>query len=185
MNKFLSPLKTRFERERLAARELQTIGSELTRSAKVAIFELQRGRAGNLLRDAEAILAKGMTIIKKFPGLQHEGMWHAGLEEYAEASLFQAFVEQDSKRFAKTIALDADIVIGAFSDLVGEMVRLAIREATNGNRKQVDAILKDAEEIVGFLTSINLTGGLRSKGDQARGHLRKLEDIRYELSLRS
>ncbi len=115
--------------------------------------------------------------------LASEGIWHAALEEFAEAVLFFGMVT--SKSFETGDLLDdPSIMLGGLSDAVGELVRLAVREATEGNAERVEVIAKEAERLVVFLTSMDLTGGLRSKGDQARQHLRRLEDIRYDLSRR-
>ena len=80
--------------------------------------------------------------------------------------------------------LDPDILIGALSDVVGEYVRRAVMFATDGDRKSVEKLYEESKIIVGFLTSLDLTGSLRSKGDQSRQHLRRLEDIRYDMSRR-
>jgi hypothetical protein len=37
---------------------------------------------------------------------------------------------------------------------------------------------------VGEMAAMNLTGSLRNKFDQGKQHLRRLEDIRYDLSIR-
>lgn len=181
----LKHLRDRYVKERAASRDLQTVGNELTRLAKSSIFALQRGgKARDLLEDARALQTKGSKIVQQYPTLRDNGPWRAGLEEYAEALLLEAFTRNDQKLFDRALDADADIVLGALSDLVGELARVAVREATDGNVRAVASIAKDAERIVRFLTDIDLTGPLRSKGDQARQHLRKIEDIRYDLSRR-
>ena len=181
----LKRLGDAYVRERTAARQLQSLGSELTRLSKTSIFSLQRGVAsGPSITQAHRLVRKGSAIVKKFPSLRDAGPWRAGLEEYAEARLLASFVGGDARLFADAIAGDPEIGLGALSDLVGELARLAVREATAGHAAAVERIGRDAERIVGFLTSLDLTGSLRSKGDQARQHLRKIEDVRYDLSRR-
>lgn len=181
---FLHLQKT-YEKQRSVARALQLLGNELTRLSKTVIFALQRNQpATKLLRDAERVYVRGQNMLTRTPALSGEGAWHAGCEEYAEARLLEAFVRDDAQLFARILEMDVEIVLGALSDLVGELARLAVREATQGRGERVGRIADDAERIVQFLTSLDLTGSLRSKGDQARQHIRKIEDIRYDLSVK-
>jgi len=162
---------------------LQRFGSELIRLSKTAIFAMQRGAdSPNEICSAEKILKKGQKIITRNPHLKDVGPWQAGLEEYAEALLFFAFIHEDQTTFHLVMKMDPGITIGALSDFVGELVRLAVREATYRHTERVTKIIETANEIVVFLTSLDLTGSQRSKGDQSRQHLRRLEDIRYDLS---
>jgi predicted translin family RNA/ssDNA-binding protein len=166
---------------------LQRTSSDMERASKQAIFALQRddvARAEALLREAKGHEATAEKLIAKEPMLGREGMWHAAREEYAEARFCERAVRGDAIVTKEDLKEDPDIVLGALSDLIGENVRRAIAAATRGDAKTVDRIYEQSVVIVDFLTSLDLTGGLRSKGDQARGHLRRLEDIRYDLSRR-
>ncbi len=179
-------LSRRYNTMKGARRELQALGGELTRLSKISIFAMQRGASAvTELRSAETIYAKGWRLIERNADLQEVGAWHAGCEEFAEALLVHAFVTKDQKAFRRVMKMAPDTAIGALSDFVGELVRRSVREATDGRVDAVNGIVKKADEIVSFLTSLDLTGPLRAKGDQARQHLRKIEDIRYELSRRS
>lgn len=166
---------------------LQRTSSDMERASKQAIFALQRNdvaRAEALLREAKNHEMAAATLIAKEPMLAREGMWHAAREEYAEARFCERAVRGELVIQKEDVKEDPDIVLGALSDLIGENVRRAIAAATRGERQTVDQIYEQSVVIVEFLTSLDLTGGLRSKGDQARGHLRRLEDIRYDLSRR-
>lgn len=149
---------------------------------------MQRGdiaQACTLLRAAHALLVKGKRSVNKEPRLASEGMWLAALEEFCEALLFERTVQSKPLFPLPPILNHPEIVIGGVSDLVGELVRLAVRSATSGDVAHVVHLHAAAEELVVWLTSMDLIGSLRSKGDQARQHLRKLEDIRYDLSRRT
>jgi hypothetical protein len=65
-----------------------------------------------------------------------------------------------------------------------ELVRYAVRCATFGRGSEVFGLAEVAEESVAFLSSLDLTGPLRAKADQARSHLRRLEDVRYDVAKR-
>jgi predicted translin family RNA/ssDNA-binding protein len=173
------------ERRRL---ELQSLSGEGQRLSKQAIFALHRkdtGKAKKLLDAATARLRTAGRIVSKEPKLASEGMWRSALEEYVEACLFGRAVDGRPLFPAQDVTDDPTITLGALSDLVGEYVRLAVNAATEGDRKRVERIVDDARTIVEYLSSLDATGSLRSKGDQARQHLRKLEDIRYDITIRS
>ena len=82
------------------------------------------------------------------------------------------------------IADDPEIYLGGLSDITGELVRRSVLHATDGDHETVERIFEDVRRVVELLMDMDLTGGLRSKLDQAKQNLRKLEEIRYDLSLR-
>jgi len=78
---------------------------------------------------------------------------------------------------------EPDILVGGLSDLIGEFVRLAVKRAIDRDKKSVDKLLEMSNELIEFMLALDATGALRNKIDQARQHQRRLEDIRYDLSL--
>jgi predicted translin family RNA/ssDNA-binding protein len=181
----LQKLKRRYEQLEQSRRDLQRRSADAQRLSKLAIFSIQREdfeTAQKQLDEAEAILREVQKMTKKEPRLASEGMWRSALEEYGEAEVFLALARGAQKIKTTDLLDDPAILLGAISDAVGELVRLAVRAATNHDRKRVEQIYVQGERLVEFLTSLDLTGGLRSKGDQARQHLRRLEDIRYDMS---
>jgi predicted translin family RNA/ssDNA-binding protein len=182
----LKQVKKRYERLEISRRELQKLSADAQRLAKQAIFSLQRGDESeglSRLEEALAMLKKAQKISQTEQRLAGEGMWRSALEEAAEAVLFFRLIS-DRDIAVGTLFDDPSIVLGGLSDAIGELVRLAVRFATTGDVARVEAISDQAEELVEFITSLDLTGSLRAKGDQARSHLRRLEDIRYDISRR-
>jgi predicted translin family RNA/ssDNA-binding protein len=182
----LKQVKKRYERLEISRRELQKLSADAQRLAKQAIFSLQRGDESeglSRLEEALAMLKKAQKISQTEQRLAGEGMWRSALEEAAEAVLFFRLIS-DRDIAVGTLFDDPSIVLGGLSDAIGELVRLAVRFATTGDIARVEAISDQAEELVEFITSLDLTGSLRAKGDQARSHLRRLEDIRYDISRR-
>lgn len=182
----LQNMKRRYEKLELSRRELQKLSADAQRLSKQAIFSLQRGEEAEgvkRLEQALDILKKAQKISQSEIRLAGEGMWRSALEEAAEAVLFYRLVS-GNELTTGTLLDDPSIVLGGLSDAIGELVRFAVRAATEGDVGRVEAISEEAERLVEFLTSMDLTGGLRAKGDQARSHLRRLEDIRYDLSRR-
>ena len=117
------------------------------------------------------------------PVIAQDGAWRASREEFLEARLLAAYLQGTSIVFLNQE--DPEIAIGALSDLVGELVRQAVMEAVKGNKAAVEKMLSVGQQVVATLLEMDLTGGLRSKVDQAKSHLRRLEDIRYDLAMRS
>jgi len=166
-------------------RRLQELSQLAQKNSKQAIFALQRGdgtRSAALLDEAETALAQGLTLIKKQPRLTNEGMWRAALEEFCEACFFDKALKGRDLFPPQTITDDPDILIGGLSDLIGEFVRLATKAAIERKTEEVQKLYATSETLVEFLLSLDATGSLRSKVDQARQHLRRLEEIRYDLS---
>ena len=84
----------------------------------------------------------------------------------------------------KEVQLDYESYLGGISDLIGELVRRAIKMATDGKFKEVKKIHQIADDIMAELVEFDMRSYLRTKYDQAKGHLRKIEQINYEINLR-
>lgn len=183
----LKKLGVRYARLQSSRAELQQLSGTAQRLSKQAIFSMQRGdatHARQLLTQAKVALESGQKIVSKVVRLQNDGMWRSSLEEFSEASFFCNAAQGKPLFPVHTLTDDPDILIGGLSDTVGELVRLAVQSATDGDVTRVNSIHQLAEQIVEFLLSIDATGQSRQKVDQARQHLRRLEDVRYDLSRR-
>jgi predicted translin family RNA/ssDNA-binding protein len=178
-HRYVSLQKTRIE--------LQQVASAAQRQSKQAIFAMQRGeaeQAHKVLEQAENGLRSGMKLVSREGRLQNDGMWRSALEEFTEAAFFCKAAQDRAIFPPHRLTDDPDILIGGLSDMVGELVRLAVQAATDGDAKRVNKIHHVAEQTVEFLLSLDATGNTRQKVDQARQHLRRLEDVRYDLSRR-
>ncbi len=156
--------------------------------AKKAIFAMQRdGRedATNCLLQAEKILLDLNEKNKKDPGIFEEGSYKAALEEYIEAYLFHQYLQKKSIGKLSKIKVDPDIFVSGLCDVPGELLRYAIKSATERNYEEVKKCRQAADAIIGELVDMNLTGYNRQKFDQAKQALNKLEQVLYEVSLRN
>lgn len=168
-------------------REIIGWSSDALHKSKISIFSMHRGQveeAGKLLGEVEANFAKLEPVFKKSPALRHEGSYKAALEEYVEAKMLHKIVNGKKIEEIKEVKVDFDSYLGGLCDTTGELVRLAIREATDGKVKEVEKIRDLITEIMGELIEFNLTSYLRTKYDQAKGNLRKIEQMVYEIKLR-
>ncbi len=155
--------------------------------SKKTIFALQAGsidEAKKTLNEAKKILLELSKKFKATADLFDEGSFKAALEEFVEASLFLFFVENKTITKIKDLKIDSDIYIGGLCDVPGEILRFAIKSATERNIKEVKRCYAAAEEIINELVDMNLTGYNRQKFDQAKQSLNRLQQIVYEVSLK-
>lgn len=185
--KFLNDLGKAYQKAAAGRRQLSDFANQAQALAKQAIFAAQRGNlveANTLLKKSEGFFQNGKAVLKKVEEIEYLGSWRAALEEYVEAKLFVSYLETKKIVPVTGYKIPTDVYLGAISDLLGELARYAVKQATSGDKKNVQTLVEVATVVVGELAAMNLTGSLRSKFDQAKQHLRKLEDIQYDLSLR-
>jgi predicted translin family RNA/ssDNA-binding protein len=168
-------------------RKLFAASDEMLAKSKQAIFACHRddiAEAERLLAEVEATERSFAPVFKQHPDIGSEGPHRAALEEYSEAVQFLAFVKGEPLCVVKNIELDPDAVLGGLTDCVGEMSRKAVQWATRGEFKKIDSALEAGREAVSALMGLNLTGYLRTKLDQAKGALRRIEDVAYDVAMR-
>ncbi len=156
--------------------------------AKRAIFALQRDDAKEAtasLEQAEKILVNLHKKHEKVDGIFDEGSYKASLEEFVEARLFSMAISDKPIGECKEIKVDSDTYIGGLADVPGELLRYAIKSATERKFGVVKKCYDMSEEIVHEMVDMNLTGYNRQKFDQAKQALQKLQQVVYEVSLRS
>jgi predicted translin family RNA/ssDNA-binding protein len=161
--------------------------NEALHHAKRAIFALHRDNekeAAEKIKLVESIFKALNTKYKKDPDIKKEGAYKAGLEEYIEAKLFFEFVTTGKIGEIKDLPMDGDIYLAGLCDVPGELYRYAIKAATNKDVETAKKCAKMGGDIVGELIEFNLTSYLRTKFDQAKGAVNRLENVVYELSLR-
>lgn len=166
---------------------INTSGDALHKS-KIAIFSMHRGNykdGANILKEVETALKTLEPHFKKSPALRYEGSYKAALEEYTEAKLFHSLATKSELIAIKEVQIDFDTYLAGLCDATGELVRLAIKEATAQNIEEVHKIKELITEIMGELIEFNLTSYLRTKYDQAKTNLRKIEQMIYEITLRT
>lgn len=156
--------------------------------AKRSIFAMHRDdmkEAKDKLQQSEKILKDLHKKYKSNPALLEEGSMKEALEEFVEAQLLYRFLSKKGLGEIKGLPIPGEVFIGGLADVPGELHRYSIKVATERNMKAAIECKKAAEEIVGILIEFNLTKYLRNKFDQAKQSLRKIEQVVYELSLRS
>ena len=168
-------------------RDLIKISGDAQHLAKKSIFAAQRGD----LKDAEEGLKKSLALLEgllkkyqKIEGIFDEGAFRAALEEYVEAKLFLDFVNGKDIGPLSELPIDSDLYVSGLCDVPGEIVRYAIKNATERKFAEVKKANEVVEVIINEMIDMDLTGYNRQKFDQAKQALHKLQQIVYEISLK-
>lgn len=183
-----SQIQRQYQAQSQARRLLMGKSQEALSKAKRAIFALHRGdqtEADELLAQAVALLTFVEKLFGRFPRLQDEGTYRAALEEYAEARLFAGFLTHGRIVKLDERASDPSVYLAGLSDTTGEMVRYATRQVTLGNTAAVAQAQEAVGMIIEFMLDLDLTGYLRTKFDQAKKNLSRLEQMTYDLAIRA
>ncbi len=184
--KFIEQLKKDYKEQENERRQIITSSNNVLFYSKKAIFALHR----NDIKTAEAKLKEMedslLQLEKKFglKRIEEEGAYRAAIEEYVEAKLLSFVMKGEKIDRIKKLKLGNEAYLGGICDLLGELVRKATNEAASGNFDEVEKTKKLSNEVMDQLIDFDMTGYLRTKYDQARGHLRKLEQMAYEIKLR-
>ncbi len=184
--KFIQKLKEDYDKGEKERRQIIRLADTVLHSSKRTIFSLHRGdlkKAKGELTEIEKTLQK---LEKDFghKRISKEGSYRAGAEEYVEAKMFYFVMAGEKVDKIKEINLDIGSYLGGLCDLTGELVRQAINQATTGNLGEVGRMKKIINEIMAELVEFDMTGYLRTKYDQAKNNLRKIEQIEYEVRIR-
>ncbi|MCX6795463.1 MAG: hypothetical protein NT165_01900 [Candidatus Falkowbacteria bacterium] len=184
---FVAQLKKDYRASESERRQIISLSNNVLFHSKKAIFALHRGdvkTADEKLLEMENEL---LNLEKKFSikRIEEEGAYRAAVEEYAEAKLLSFAIKGEKIDKIKKLKLSTDAYLGGICDLLGELVRVATNQAAEGNFQSVAKTKELAESIMDQLIDFDMTGYLRTKYDQARGHLRKLEQMAYEIKLRA
>ena len=162
--------------------------SDALRLSKQAIFSIHRDdmeTAGQLIKDVEKILESIKTHFKSDGSLRYQGSFKAALEEYAEAKFFYNVLQGKEINFLEEKELNYEAYLSAICDLTGELVRKAVNQATKGKFDKVQEYRDVTEEIIGELIKLNMNNGhLRSKFDDAKRNLRRLEEMLYDIKIK-
>ena len=160
---------------------------EALQQSKLAIFAVHRNDdhgAKKLVEEAGKQLEKLQKKPKDQSRFLNDGNLLAALEEFGEAWLVVEFARGKKLAFPKHPKLAPEQQVGALADFTGELGRRAVLKATERKLKDVEKIYKTVTDVVRHLAEADLTGQARQKADEAKRNLKRIEEIRYELSLR-
>jgi len=185
--KFFAELRGRHDASEGERRQIISLANQVLHDSKRVIFSLHRGDDKKAAESLKEIEEKLDQLDKKFGHnrLVQEGAYKAGAEEYVEAKLFYLYLSgKKIDKFAKA-NIDYDSYLAGACDLTGEMVRHAIKLASKKKFKEVEKIKESINAILAELVEFDMTGYLRTKYDQAKTNLRKIEQIDYDIKIRN
>ncbi len=184
--KFIQQLKKDYDKSEIERRKIISSSNLILHDSKRVIFSLHRD---DFIKAKKSLIEIEKSLIKMqkdfgFNRLNKEGSYKAGAEEFVEAKMFYLVLNNKKIDKIKNISLNLDSYLGGICDLTGELVRRATNLASKNKLKEVDKIKKLIEEILVELVEFDITGYLRTKYDQAKNNLRKVEQINYEIKIR-
>jgi predicted translin family RNA/ssDNA-binding protein len=184
--KFIQKLKNDYDSKNSERRQIVSLANIALHDSKRVIFSLHRGdikKAEENLVEIEKILQK---LEKNFgqQRINEEGSYKAAVEEYTEAKMFYFIITGKKIDKIKEVNLSFDSYLGGICDTTGELVRYAVNQAASGKFSEVEKTKNIINEIMEQLVEFDMTGYLRTKYDQAKGNLRKIEQIHYEINLK-
>lgn len=184
---YLDTVKAALVNFDILRRDIIKLGGDVQHHAKRAIFAMHRDDMTEAeLKIAEA--KKGLLLLEKMAKKDkrtfEEGTYREAVEEYVEAVLFHQFLRKKKIGPVTGIHVEPQLYVAGLCDVPGELYRYAIKAATNRDHAAVLRSMETAEDIIGELIECNLTKYLRTKFDQAKQAVGKLEIVVYELSLR-
>ncbi len=183
---FIKKLKKEHLENDNERKQIITLSNIILHDSKRIIFALHRGdmeKAVDKFNKIEKILNK-LEIKFGYKRLYKEGSYKAGVEEYVEAKMFYFILAGKKIDKIKNIKLNFESYLGGICDLTGELVRKAINEASNEKFDEVKKNKKIINDIMSELVEFDMAGYLRTKYDQAKNNLRKIEQINYEIKIK-
>ena len=184
--KFIQKLKREHDEKNSERRQIISLANVILHDSKRVILSLHRGdikKTEGSLQEIEKIMSK---LEKKFGynRLAVEGAYKAAIEEYVEAKTLFLVISGKKIDVFKNLEISYESYLGGICDLTGELVRRAVNEVANGNIKEVKKIKELINNIMAELVEFDMTGYLRTKYDQAKRNLGKIEQIDYEIKIR-
>lgn len=187
-SQYLDKVKNALVSFDLLRRDIIKLGGDAQHHAKRAIFAMHRDdmkEASQKLEEAKIGLLNLEKMAKKDKRTFEEGTYREAVEEYVEAVLFYQFLQKKKMGPIVGVQVEPQVYVAGLCDVPGELYRHAIKAATHKDVETVMRCMEAAEDIIGELIECNLTKYLRTKFDQARQAVGKLEIVVYELSLRN
>jgi len=184
---FFKSLKKDFDQSDKLAHEARLLSDKALHDAKRAIFSLHRDdwkEAQKLLEHALINIKQAGDLLEAKPGSNALGSFRAALEEFMEAELFRQFLYKEKLGEPKGLTADFESYLGGLTDVVGEVLRYAVKQATKRQFVEVRRSQEFVDSVMAELMEYDFTGYLRTKFDQAKQARRKLEEVAYEVSLR-
>tara|TARA_Y100000310_G_scaffold281258_1_gene301612 strand:- start:7903 stop:8472 length:570 start_codon:yes stop_codon:yes gene_type:complete len=158
---------------------------EIINLSKRTIYAVQREdmkSASKLLKLMESNIKKLRSINKNLD----TNINKVAFQEYVEAICFYEFMKSGKLISYKKLEVSVEDYLMGICDLTGELVRKAVFDVINKKEKNAKQIKEFVSQIyLEFLKFTLRNGELRKKSDSIKWNLKKLEEIMYDLSIKS
>lgn len=183
----IDAIRRRMDAQDKQREEIIKQSRDVQKLSKQSIFSIHRNdikEAKSKLDKAHG-LAKGImtSIVEPYPMLR-QGAFTNSLEEWAEAALTLAWVEQNRILLKEEMELINTVeYIGALSDFTGEIGRIAVAKASVRDIHTVKQILEADIVTSEAIQLLNTTGKYAKKSDAVTVNMKKVQSIVYDLNL--
>ena len=163
------------------------LSREVIRSAAATIRDVHRQdlqAAARSLEETRRLVAEMMQAAADYPLLRYTGFVHDAEKEYCEASIFVAAISGQPAPSPQEMGVDMVAWLNGLCEVVGELRRHVLDLIRRGQPDRAEEFLGLMEDIYHHTMTFDypnaITGGLRSRTDQARG---AIERTRGELTM--
>jgi translin len=163
---------TQKDKVRENAQKRMRKATSLSKQAILLMHQKKYGEAKKLIESSKENISRLQGLAKEYPDIIYSGMFSAALQEYSEANILLALIQES--RFVTPNEVNVPVVdyVLGLADIIGEYRRLTLDALREGNAEKGEECLKTMEEIYIELMAMDeaymLVPGLRRKCDIAR-----------------
>lgn len=121
----------------------------------------------------------------RYGNLKSEGCYKEAIEEYMEAIMLYNFLVGKNKKFPQAAQIGPEEAVSGICDFTGELVRRAVTIAGIKTLSELNSYKEAMEDVISEVSKVGFTGKLRQKYDEAERNLKRIEDIIYDIRLKS
>lgn len=177
----------RFEAVNVSRDRALNEGRQIIRLSANAVRAVHRAEfdvAGQLLGEAEALLAALVEHLAPYPNLYWQGYVQDAMKEYAEARMTVAMMTGAPMPSPADLAIEDAPYLNALAEAGSELRREVLDALRHGETERAEQLLATMDAAYDLLVTIDfpdgITGGLRRTTDQFRA---VLERTRNDLTL--
>lgn len=171
------PLVAHFEKKDAAREKANRMTREIIRNCSKLIREAHDvGTNATLLKETITRVKELKKALKGYDELYYSGMVEGALQEFAEAMIFIAIINDRTMPTPRVLGITENAFVLGIGDVIGELRREALLELRRHNVPKAYENLDKMECLYNLLMDFNIPGGLlqvRHKQDVARSLIEK------------
>jgi len=169
-----------FEARTAARDRALSLARTLTRHCAHAIRAVHRDESDVVqieLDGARANILSIKTDLSEYPDLYYAGYTQDALKEFAEASIVDALVKNDSIPTPEELGIEDSTYLNGLAEAAGELRRRCLDILRHGYSQESERLLTHMDDIYAVLITMDypdaITGGLRRQTDIVRSLLER------------